>query len=811
MLVQRLQTTLGEFWKDARHGVRSLRRSPAFATVAVLSLALGIGANTAIFSVVNAVLLRPIPYRDPGRVVMLWDTFPARHKTHNVVSPADFLEWQRQSTSFQDMAAIDLAIANLTGVNDPEEVRGQFATASLFPLLGVRPALGRVYSAAEADSESQVVVLSHRLWERRFGADPAVLGKSLEFDRRPFTVIGVMPAGFEFLDPDAEYWRPQHLDPHRDYRRNGGRFLTVVARLKPGVSIAQAQGELNGIAARLERDYPAFHKGWGVNLVDLREEVAGDYRRPLTILQAAVCFVLLIACVNVANLLLSRSASRKRELAVRASLGAGPWRIARQLLVESCLLAAAGCAAGTLLAVWGVAALRSAAPASLPMLASARIDEGVLIFALLVSGLAAMLFGVLPAFLSARVAPLDALKDSGRSGGSTSRRRLGNALVMIEFALSVVLLVGSGLLMRSFANLLSVDTGFRPGHVLTARILLPGSYNNPRTIAFFREMTQRLESVHGVISASAVTFKPFGGIRPGTGFTIENRPQPGPGQMPVTDVRAVRPKYFQTMGIPLLRGRDFTDADGSTDHPLFIINQSMAARYWPDEDPIGRRITVDMGAHAAPGEIVGIVADTRDQKLEGQTGPTVFYPHPALPIGYMSVVVRTSGDPNALRGAIVQAAHSIDPQQPVVDIQSLDQMLERSVADRRFQMLLLAIFAGLAMGLAAVGIYGVISYSVAQRTNEIGIRMALGARRADVMRLVAAQGVAILAGGLILGLGGAVALTRTVSTLLYQVKPLDLPTFGGAVLLLAIVAAVATVAPARRASRVDPLVALRWE
>jgi len=797
--------------KDARFGIRTLRRSPLFASVAVLSLALGIGANTAIFSVVNAVLLRPLPYREPGRVVMLWDTFLSRGTTRNVISPADYLDWQRQTTVFEEMAAMDMALCNLTGVADPEEIRGQYVTATLFPLLGVHTAIGRLFTAEEAAAEAKVIVLSHRLWQRRFASDPAVLGRTVELDRQPLTIIGVMPPDFEFFDSDAEFWRPFHLDPHRDYRKNGGRFMYAAARLNPGIPLARAQAQMSGIAARLERDFPAFHKGWGVRVADIREEVSGGYRRPLYILLGAVCLVLLIACANVANLLLSRAASRRKEMAVRASLGAGPLRLARQLFAESFLLAALGGAGGLLLALWGVQAFKAGAPIDIPRLAALRIDARVLAFTTLLSLAAALLFGIAPALLGARVHPIDTLKDAARAGGSTARRRLPDALVMLEFALSLVLLLGSGLLIRSFANLLSVETGFRADHLLTARVLLPSSYKAAQRVAFFQEATRRIQALPGVSSASAVTFKPFGGIRPETGFVIQNRPAPAAGASPTTEVRAIRPNYFRTMGIPLLRGRDFTDRDADPDRPVFVINESLAVKYWPGEDPIGQRITVDMGAKPMPGEIVGIAASVKDQTLDGASAPCVFYPHPALPIGYMSFVVRTSGAPAALAKAIPQIVHSIDPHQPVVDIQTMDQMLLRSVSNRRFQTLLLAFFAAIALVLAAVGIYGVISYAVVQRTNEIGIRMALGASRADVLCLVAGRGAIILLGGLVLGLAGALALTHTISTFLFEVKPTDPLTFAAGAGVLVLVALAALAVPARRASRVDPLTALRFE
>jgi putative ABC transport system permease protein len=796
--------------QDARYGLRALGRSPAFTLAAVASLALGIGANTSIFTVIDAVLLRPLPYSEPGRLTMIWETIPKRRQFRNVVSPADFLDWQSQATAFERMAAIDGALGNLTGVSDPEEIRGQYVTAEFFPLLGVPPDLGRTFT--EADSETPVIVLSHRFWERRFASDPNILGRTVEIDRKPLTIIGVMPAGFERLETAAEFWRPFHLDPHRDYRKRDGRYLAVVARLQPAVSLAAAQTQMTAISERLERDHPEFSKGYGARVSSLRDEVSGDYRTALYILLGAVGLVLLIACANVANLLLSRGMARGREFAIRTSIGASPGRLARQLLTEGLLLASAGGIAGALLSIAFHSALTRTAPASLARLADAGFDGRVLAFCALLSLASALLFGLVPAFAGARSGAAARLKQAGPGGASTPHsRRLPNLLVTAEFALCLVLLAGAGLLLRSFVNLISVDTGFRSDHLLTARVLLPGSYKAQQRVAFFAEATSRIQALRGVRSASAVTFMPFGGIRPGTGFEVENRPKPAAGEAPSTEVRAIQPRYFATMGIPLLRGRDFSWQDNNPDRPVFIINQSLASRYWSNEDPIGQRITVDMGAKPMPGEIVGIAADSRDQKLDGAAAPTVFYAHPGLPIGYMSFVVRTEGDPAAVARAIPQIVHGLDPNQPVVDIRTMDQVLSRSVAAQRFQMLLLALFAAIALVLATVGIYGVISYTVAQRTNEIGIRIALGASRGDVLRMVLSQGGAIVLRGLILGVAGALALTRTVSGLLFHVKPADPLTLGGVVLLLTIAALTALAAPAHRASRVDPLQALRLD
>jgi putative ABC transport system permease protein len=801
---------LEDLSKDVRYGFRILASSPAFAGIAVLSLALGIGANTAIFSVADTILLRPMPYQDPSKLVMIWDTFPERSDWHNVVGPADYLRWQRESSAFEAIAAINADVSNLTGVDDPQEIRGQMVTANLLPLLGVSPALGRGFTEEEARSKAKVVVLGHRFWEQRFHANAAALGRTVELDSVPYTVIGVMPPNFEFLDSDSQYWVPYFVDPLKDYSRTG-RYLRAIARLKPGFSMTQAVAQMKTIAARAERGNPNFSKGWGVRLVDLREEISGEYRQPVLVLLGAVGLVLLIACANIASLLLARATSRSREMAIRTSLGAGPWRIARQLLAESGVLAALGGALGLLLAVWSVDLVKRKAPFDLPQMAAMGVNARVMLFAVAMALAATLLFGVGPALAGAKSSPAGTLKEGARGGVSSHRRRLLNGLVAVEIALSVVLLAGSGLLIRSFANLLAVDTGFRADHLLTARILLRNSNNSVQPVEFFRQATERIQALPGVRSASAVSFMPFGGMRPGTDFFIENRPKPEPGKEPMTEVRSIEPGYFRTMGIPLLRGRDFTDRDGSPEHPVFIINRSLAEKYWPTEDPIGQRISVEMTRNRVFGEIVGIAADVKDQALDGHTEPSVFYAYPGLPIGLMALVVRTSGDPAALGAAVRDIVHSLDRNQPVAEIQTMDQMLRHSVASRHFQMMLLAGFAGIALLLSVVGLYGVVSYSVAQRTAEIGIRMALGASRASVLRLVVSQGGGIVLGGLLLGLAGAFALTRTIAAFLFGVRSDDPVTFGAVTSVLLVVALAALIGPARRASRVDPLICLRYE
>src|SRR5436309_6525189 len=617
-------------WQDLRYGLRTLAQAPGFTAVAAIALALGIGANSAIFSVVDAILIKPLPYKDPHRLVMVWETNPHRGRAKNVISPGNFLDWQSQNTVFEQMAAIRDDRLNLTGTGEPEELRGQAVSANLFPMLGVNAMLGRTFSPEEdLPDRPPVVLLSQRLWERRFGGDSNIVGRSVNLGGNIHTVIGVMARGFQFLSNSAEFWVPFGLDKSRDYRKTSGRYMVAAARLKPGVGLTQARSEMSDIAKRLEQDYPEFDKGWGVNVISLEEQISGDLRPALLVMLGAVGFVLLIACANVANLLLARATSRQREIAIRTSLGAGPWRLIRQLLTESVLLGIVGGALGLLLAQWGVRALVALAPRNTPRLDEITLDLRVLGFTFLMSCVTGVLFGLAPALLATRTSPNESLKDGARPGAGSGRARmLPNSLVALEVALSLVLLIGSGLLIRSFVQLTAVNPGFQPENLLTARVLLPGSqYDGRKRVDFFQRALQRIEPLPGVRTASAISFLPFGELRSATGFTIQDRPEPAPGQRPVTDVRVVHPNYFRTMGTPLLKGRDFDRRDTPDSPRVFVINQALARKYWPDEDPIGKKISVAMDDENPYGEIIGIVADVKDQKLDADVLPTVFYPH----------------------------------------------------------------------------------------------------------------------------------------------------------------------------------------
>jgi putative ABC transport system permease protein len=804
-----------------KFGARTLLKSRGFTLVAVLTLAIGIGANTAIFSVVEAVLLRALPYRDADRLVVLWENKRAGNRPHNVVNPGNLLDWREQAGSFEDVAAFYDQRFGLTGGGEPEEVAGQAATPNLFQLLGSRPALGRtLLPGDDAAGGQSVAVISHGLWQRRFGGSPDVIGKTVLLDGAGATVVGVMPPDFRWFIKEnslsgkpAEVWVPLELpDQLRTGRR--GRYLSAVARLKSGVSIEQARGELETVAARLEAQYPDVDKGWGATVVPLREQLAGEVKTALLVILGAVGFVLLIACVNVANLLLARSAGRRKEMSLRAALGAGRLRIARQLLTESMLLAVAGGALGLLLSYWCVGALVALSPPNLLGEGQVGVNLTVLAFTLAVSLVTGVAFGVAPALEASRLNLSESLKESGRGNiGGARAGRVRAALVVAEVGLALVLLVGAGLMVRSFLSLQSVHPGFDAGNLLTMRVMLPQTKypEDVRKVEFFRRAAERIRALPGVRSASAVSALPFADLGAATSFTVVGRPAPAAGDKWTTDVRVADENYFRTMNIPVVAGRTFTEQEAVEDRKVAVINEAMARKYFPGEDPIGKRIVVSMSSQPVPTEIVGVVGDARYDKLDGELRPMVYWTPPQLTYSSMTFVVRTAGDPAALGPSAVREIQMVDKEQPVSDVRTMESWLSESTARTRFGTLLLGAFACAALVLAAVGIYGVISYSVAQRRNEIGIRMALGAQTRDVLRLVVGQGMRLVLAGVVLGLLGAFALTRVMSGLLYGVAANDPPTFAANALLLAAVSLLACYVPARRATRVDPLAALRRE
>ena len=810
-----------DLMRDLRYGVRMLAKSPVFTTVAVLTLALGIGANTAIFSVVNELLLRPLPFRDAERLVMLWEVTPeGRHQ--NTTSRGNFRGWREQSSAFEIMAAFSDQRLGLTGDGDPEEVAVQLATPELFQVLGVEPIIGRGMTQEDArPGAPPVAVLSYGIWQRRFGGDPQVVGKPITLNGAPCTVVGILPEGFQWhirkrsgTGKPAEIWTALAIP--NEGPSLIGRFLSTVARLKPGVSLEQAEAEMKAIAARLEQDAPQYNTGWSAEVVPLREQFVGNVRPALLILLGAVGFVLLIACANVANLMLSRAAAREKEIALRTALGASRMRVVRQLLTESLLLALLGSLLGLGLAWWGIKALVAISPRDLVNLQGVGINITVLAWTLAATVITGIIFGLAPALEATHLNLNDALKEGGKgTGGQNSRgSRLRSAFVIAEVALALVLLASAGLLVKSFVRLQKIDTGFNTENVLTMVVRLPdGKYKeDPQVIAFFREATERIRALPGVRSVGAVNFLPlYGGLGSATGFTVEGRPAPPPGQEPATNVRVSDPGYFSAMGIPLLRGRNFTDFEASEARHVVLISESMARQHFPGEDPIGKRISVDMFDKPVPTEIIGIVGDVRYDSLVDEPEPTVYFPHPELTYSFMTLVIRTAGDPAEMASGAQRELRAIDPDQPISDVRTMSQVMANTVSRARFNTLMLGLFAGLATLLAAVGIFGVMNYSVTLRTHEIGIRLALGAQPGRVQMLILRQGLLLTLIGIGLGLAGALALTRIMSGLLFEVDATDPATFAAIVLLLAVVSLIACFIPARRATKVDPIIALRYE
>jgi putative ABC transport system permease protein len=804
-------------WQDLRQGARSLFRQPTFTIVAVITLALGVGANTAIFSVVHAVLLQSLPYPDADRLVMVWETKRSNPSLQNVINMGNFFDWKEQNRVFEDMAAFGNTSVNLTGVGEPEKIPSQLATTNLFTILGVKPILGRTFAPDEGKpGQPGVVVISFGLWQRRFGADPRIIGRKLNLDGAETTVIGVMPAGFNWRVNAAsitakmtEIWSPWQVEE----RNRRGRGPMAVARLKPGVSLAQAQAEMSAIHSRIERQYSEFNAGWGVNLVPLREQFAGKIRLALLVMLGAVGMVLLIACANVANLLLARAAGRQREVAVRAALGANRSRIIRQLLTESLLLAGLGGMAGLTLASWGTDLLVSLAPPDLLNLPQVKLNAAVLGFTLGISLLTGVIFGLAPAIEATRLNLSESLKEGGKSAGGMRARRLRNSLVVLEVALALVLLVGAGLLIRSYALLQGIDPGFNAKNVLTMGVSLPGSKydNDQKRVNFFRQAIAEMQALPGVESAGAVNSLPFASYHSGTSVDIEGRPLLPVAQKLKTGVMVTDANYFRAMEIPLKRGRLFTDREAAEMRHVVVINEAFARQHFPNEDPLGKRVTIYMKDDNQPCEVIGVVGDSKHMNLDAEVRPMSYWPHPELASSGMTFVIRTRGDAASVTSAARNVIRALDPEQPVADVRTMESLIGTSMARARFNTLLLTTFAVVALLLAGVGIYGVMAYSVAQRTREIGVRMALGARANDVLRLVVRRGMTLALAGVAMGVAASFALTRLMETMLFNVSVTDPLTFAGIPLLLALVALLACLIPARRAAKVDPMVALRYE
>jgi putative ABC transport system permease protein len=813
---------MNTLWKDLRYAARVLLKSPGFTAVAVLAVALGVGANTAIFSVVNAVLLKPLNYKDPGQLVLINHNYRKIDLKASVSAPG-YVYYRDNANSFSDVSAFTGWNVNLTGEGEPERLQGMSVTANLFPALGAEAAQGRTFTAEENQTgNNKVVVLSDAFWRRRFGGVP-IVGKNITLNGEPYTVIGVMPPAFpfgrEFGQQQPDLWSPltftpQQLDPNSSLTSE---YLGVLARMKPGVGVEQAQAEMDSIAADLRRQYmPGMDaSNWGLLLTPLDEFVVGKIRTALLILLGAVLFVLLIACANVANLMLARAAVRQKEIAVRTALGASRWRVVRQLLTESVLLALVGGGLGLLLAMWGVDLLLKLNDNRLPRATEIGLDSRVLLFTLGVSVLTGVVFGLVPAFQTSNVNLHDTLKEGGRSGAAGVRRGVRNALVVFEMLCAVVLLVGAGLLIRSFIELQRVSPGFQPRGVLAMQVSLPSSkYAEPaQRAAFDRQTLEQVRAVAGVKDAATTTTLPMSGMNQSGSFRIEGKPV-GPGQdSPHGDRWMVSDDYFQTMGIPLIKGRYF-DAHDTADAPgVAIIDEAMARKYWPGEEALGRRITFE-GTAQAPRyrEIVGIVGHVRNEGLEGESRVQYYIPYAQRANGAdLFIVARTDDDPSSLAPSVRGAVASVDRDLPVYRVTTMERLVADSLAQRRFAMFLFGVFAVLALALAVVGLYGVMSYAVAQRTHEIGLRMALGAQAGDVLRMIVGQGMMLVAVGLGLGLLGALGLTWLMRSLLYGVTSTDPLTYAAIALLLGAVALLASYVPARRATKVDPMVALRYE
>jgi putative ABC transport system permease protein len=810
-----------QLWQDLHLAFRQLGKSRTFAAVAILTLALGIGANTAVFSVADAVLLKPLRFDDPTSLAVVWEKLPKYDITRNTVSPANFLDWREQNRSFRGMAAFVDQAANLTGAGRPEQIDVEQVSANFFSVLGVEPMLGRGFVDGEDQSgKSNVVVLSYSLWKSKFAGDLDILGKSIQLNGQANTVIGVMGPDFDwyisefsFTHQKPQLWAPLEITPTWHDRTKLGRYLRVVARLKPGVSLRQAQAQMDVLARDLAARYPAYDKEWGVTLVSLRDQLSGSFRPALLILLGAVGFVLLIACANISSLLLSRATGRSRELAIRIALGASRSRIARQLLAESVFLGLIGGTMGTFFAVWATEALLHSAPANLLDFAEASLNWRILTFAAGVTLVASLLAGFLPSFMASHGETALALPQGGRTS-SAGRRHLfvRSVFVVAEISLALVLLAGSSLMIQSFLRLMNVDSGFEASHLLTFQVSLPTTkYDEQSRASFFTHLLDNIRGLPGVLSVSADVTPPFSGVGAATDFSIVGELPLPAGEAHGTNVRVIEPDYFHTMGIPLVSGRMFSGREFAQQSNVVIINKVLADKYFFGKNPIGQKLIIDMKDENLPDEIIGVVGDVHLSDLASAPSPLAYWPYPEIRYPSMTILVRATTPPLSLVVPIRQILAQLDKDQPMAKIATMDKLVGDSVVRSRFTTLLLSSFAGLALVLACIGIYGVMAYTVAQRTQEIGIRMALGAQQADVLRLVMGQGFRLAAMGVTFGVCAALALARLMTTLLYGISAADPLTFVGVAALLACVALLACYIPARRAMRVDPMVALRYE
>ena len=807
-------------WHDVRYGFRMLLKGRGFTVVSVLTLALGIGANTAIFSVVNATLIRPLPYPNASRLVMVWERRMPDGEKQNVTSPATFLNWRDDNTVFEQIAAFYSDTAIASGGDAPEQVAASGVTPNLFAILGVHPALGRGFIPSQdgAPGAERVAVLSFELWQRRYGANPNVLGSKIVVDDKPRTVIGVMPPGFQFFIKQGSFsqkrpqlWTPMNLDA-KD-REVHGRYLQAIGLLRPAVTLAQAQSAMASLASQLEAREPANMKNWGVNLIPLRTQLVGGVEPALRLVMAAVGLVLLIACANVATLFLARVTARKHEFGIRMALGADGARVLRQIQTESCLIASLGGLVGLVLGWASLRALQALAPANLVPLEGVHLDRQVLVFTMFIAWLTGLLFGTIPALEATRCSPREPLEEGTRTGHGAHRAKARNIFVVVEIALALILLTGSGLLIGSFGRLLAVDPGFKPQGVLTAWVQLPEAKyaKDQNKSQFFARLLERLRAIPQVRSASADAFLPFAGMIAGTGIDVEGRPKLPPAERPAIDVAVVEPRFFETMGIPLLEGRSFSEREGIDVSHKVVISESMARMLWPNESAIGKGITIYMKDNNLPNEVIGVVGDVKHAGLDKDVHPTAYWPHPDLSLPFMTLVVRTDGDPMALAPAVRETVRSLDKDQPMADVVPMESLLATSLARARFATVMMAAFAAMALLLAVIGIYGLVWFGVEERTREIGIRLTLGASRVRVVNMLLKQGLEIAIIGIVLGAAASLALTRLMIGLLFATQANDPTTFLLVALLLGIVALSACYAAAWRVTRIEAITVLRSE
>ena len=818
---------MGTLWQDLRYGARMLLKNPGVTAVAVLTLALGIGANTAIFSVVNSVMLRPLPYKNPDRVVAVWENVPEHGRWR--VTPANFLDWKKQSTVFEDMAAYGGSTLTLTGAGEPEQMLGTRAGAGYFAVVGVEPMLGRSFVEEEYEpGKNQVVILSHGFWQRRFGGDPKIINKAITLDGSSYTVTGVMPPGIYPVSPTIsgrisfdqnaqQYWTPMSFTAQWAAVRTA-HVLGVVGRLKPGVTIEQARVEMDTIGARLEQEYAA-NKGEGIIVNQFMHEVVGNARGALIMLLGAVGLVLLIACANIAGLLLAQHAGRSKEIAIRAALGARRARLVRQFFLEGLLLSLMGTTAGIALAMFGVDMMVRMLPTQMPRFSQTQLDWRVLGFTLVLSVITCLVFGLVPAWYASKPDLQVTLEHGGRtSGPGALRLRFRQSLVVFQVGMALMLVIGAGLLMKSFWRLRQVDPGFKPENVLSLSLTLPQSkYGETQKInAFFNQLVERISGLPGVGAAAIAYDHPLQSNWVDS-FTIEGKPAPAPGESSSANFKPVSWDYFRTVGATILSGREFTPQDDQ-DHPgVVIVNEAFVRRYFPHDQPLGQRLRLSPPARIwrnqrlTSFEIVGIARDMKSAGLMAEAEAAYYVPATQAPLQDMMILVRTSGDPTSLVPALRNAVWSIDANQPIANINTMEKIVADSIAQPRLSMLLMGLFGTLALILAAVGIYGLLSYAVTQRTQEMGIRMALGAQTPDVLKLILRQGMTLALIGIAIGLIGSFALTRLLGGLLFGVTPTDVTTFISVSGVLVAVALLACYFPARRATKVDPLVALRYE